>query len=96
MTQHAQIAERKYCRPHARPLRLGFPRKVIPLGKGGAVGKLLARRIGYGGSGRLIVRVPQQPDNFTVTVRRRTVVILPVRERSHAGCVLGSASVFVM
>ena len=26
-------------------------------GKGGAVGKLLARRIGYGGSGRLIVRV---------------------------------------
>jgi hypothetical protein len=28
MTQHAQIAERKYCRPHARPFRLGFPRKV--------------------------------------------------------------------
>ena len=24
----AQIAERKYCRPHARPFRLGFPRKV--------------------------------------------------------------------
>jgi hypothetical protein len=22
----AQIAERKYCRPHARPFRLGFPR----------------------------------------------------------------------
>jgi putative ABC transport system substrate-binding protein len=22
MTQHAQIAERKYCRPHARPFRL--------------------------------------------------------------------------
>ena len=28
MTQHAQIAERKYCRPHARPSRFGFPRKV--------------------------------------------------------------------
>jgi hypothetical protein len=27
-TQHAQIAERKYCRPHARPFRLRFPRKV--------------------------------------------------------------------
>src|SRR5262249_23627952 len=24
----AQIAERKYCRPQARPFRLGFPRKV--------------------------------------------------------------------
>jgi hypothetical protein len=24
----AQIAERKYCRPHAQPFRLGFPRKV--------------------------------------------------------------------
>jgi hypothetical protein len=24
----AQIAERKYCRPHARPFRLGFPRKT--------------------------------------------------------------------
>src|SRR5215813_6078581 len=24
----AQIADRKYCRPHARPFRLGFPRKV--------------------------------------------------------------------
>src|SRR6266478_8521942 len=24
----AQIAERKYCRPEARPFRLGFPRKV--------------------------------------------------------------------
>ena len=24
----AQVAERKYCGPHARPFRLGFPRKV--------------------------------------------------------------------
>jgi hypothetical protein len=24
----AQMADRKYCRPHARPFRLGFPRKV--------------------------------------------------------------------
>src|SRR5215831_12944549 len=24
----AQIADRKHCRPHARPFRLGFPRKV--------------------------------------------------------------------
>jgi hypothetical protein len=24
----AQIAEREYCRPHARPFRLGFPRKA--------------------------------------------------------------------
>jgi hypothetical protein len=24
----AQIAEHKYCRPQARPFRLGFPRKV--------------------------------------------------------------------
>jgi hypothetical protein len=24
----AQIADHKYCRPHARPFRLGFPRKV--------------------------------------------------------------------
>jgi hypothetical protein len=24
----AQIAERKYCRPQARPFRFGFPRKV--------------------------------------------------------------------
>src|SRR5262245_50942500 len=24
----AQIADRKYCRPHARSFRLGFPRKV--------------------------------------------------------------------
>jgi hypothetical protein len=28
MTQHAQIAERKYCRPHARPFRLRFARVV--------------------------------------------------------------------
>src|SRR5215831_12134667 len=27
-TQHAQIAERKYCRPHARPFRLRFARVV--------------------------------------------------------------------
>jgi hypothetical protein len=26
--RNAQIAECKYCRPHARPFRLGFPRKV--------------------------------------------------------------------
>jgi len=26
MTQHAQIAERKCCRPHARPFRLRFAR----------------------------------------------------------------------
>ena len=26
--QHAQIAERKHCRPHARPFCLGFQRKV--------------------------------------------------------------------
>jgi hypothetical protein len=24
----AQVPDRKYCRPHARPFRLGFPRKV--------------------------------------------------------------------
>src|SRR5262249_2838002 len=28
MTEHAQIAERKYCRPHARPFRLRFARVV--------------------------------------------------------------------
>jgi hypothetical protein len=28
MTQHAQIAERKYCRAHARPFRLRFARVV--------------------------------------------------------------------
>src|SRR5215813_13796447 len=28
MTQHAQIAERKYCRTHARPFRLRFARVV--------------------------------------------------------------------
>jgi hypothetical protein len=31
MTQHAQIAERKYCRPHARPFRLRFARVVAVL-----------------------------------------------------------------
>jgi hypothetical protein len=28
MAQHAQIAEHKYCRPHARPFRLRFARVV--------------------------------------------------------------------
>jgi hypothetical protein len=28
MTQHAQIAERKYCGPHARPFHLRFARVV--------------------------------------------------------------------
>jgi hypothetical protein len=31
MTQHAQIAERKYCRAHARPFRLRFARVVSVL-----------------------------------------------------------------
>src|SRR5215813_3053345 len=31
LTQHAQIAEHKYCRPHARPFHLRFARVVAVL-----------------------------------------------------------------